>query len=296
MSETDIEIICKQLCESIDVIMNEKSSVSDRNASNERIEQFKCTQNVHILYNVSLKLLTQSHINTNKSILYKHFGLQLLEFVIKFNWNSMDNFFKEQIKRLIEQWFHSFHSNQLSAKESRHLMNASSRCVIEVLMREWPQNWPQFMSHLLQRDSELSLFVIWQLAEDIGLFFLPNNAQRRREMNNEFLNNINNIYSYISNCLMSNDFNMRLISLSTLNGLLEWTPIDSNVLNILVQMLANHCNDTNDSNDKSIEMKQSICDCLLLCLNRKTLKPNDKIAIQILFTESNINLIVNIVR
>jgi len=170
-------------------------------------------------------------------------------------------------------------------------MNACSRCAIEVVMREWPQNWPQFISHLLKNENQLPLFVIWQLAEDVGIFFLPSNPQRRREINNEFINNINQVYSYISKCLVSSD--LCLTSLSALNALLEWTQLDSNILNILLQLLCTH---SNDNNNKSIQLKQSICDCLLVCLNRKPLKPNDKTAIQILFTDSNINQIVNFVR
>jgi len=81
---SEIEIICRQLCQSIDVIMSENSSTGDRNAANQYIEQFKCNQNVLIVLNVSIKLLNDLTIN---SIPYKHFGLQLLEHVIKFNWN-----------------------------------------------------------------------------------------------------------------------------------------------------------------------------------------------------------------
>ncbi len=290
MSET--EIICKQLCESIDIIMSEMSGISERNTANQLIEQFKCNSNVFTVLNVSIKLLNETNDDKN-SILYKHFGLQLLEHVIKFGWNSIDSSLKQQIKDLIIKWF-DFNNNSIELMtKSRHLMNGSSRCVIEVLMREWPQNWPQFMSHLLRRENSLSLFVIWQLAEDLGVFYLPNNPQRRREMNNEFVNNINQIYSYISKCLMSPHFELRLISLQTLNGLLEWTQFDQNLFNILLQIL---CSDYNNSNNKLIQLKQLVCDCLLLCLNRKPLKINDKTAIQTLFTDSNINQMVNIVR
>ena len=236
---TELEVICRQLCESIDVIMSEKSGVFERNTSNQFIETFKSNENILLLLNVSLKLLNETIVDSNKSIVYKHFGLQLLENVIRFHWNSIDGNLKGQIKQLVESWFdNTLNPNQIRDNYWRHLMNGSSRCVVEVLMRQWPQNWPQFMSILLRNQSTLSLYCIWQLAEDIGISFKPNNGQRRREMTNEFIRNLTEIYSYISKCLTTtSDFDLIITSISTLNVMFEWTQLDTNLLQILMKML-----------------------------------------------------------
>lgn len=229
-------IICKQLCDSIDVIINEKSSLIDRNTANQYIDSIKCNQNILLLLNVSIGLSNKINIESNKVIVYKHFGLQLLEIVMKYNWNTIDDTIKRQIKQLIESWFESnCSSHEIQVNEWRHLMNASSRCVVEVLVREWPQNWPQIMSLLLKTESNFSLYCIWHLSEEIGIFFSPNNCQRRREITNELNNNLNKIYFYINKCLISSDINLCLTSIFTLNVLFDWNQFDDNLLNILIQ-------------------------------------------------------------
>ncbi|CAG2117811.1 unnamed protein product, partial [Medioppia subpectinata] len=280
------------LCHSIDVIMDEKSGLQERNTANQYMDSFKSNQNVFILFDVSLRLLNQTtdELNT-KSVVYKVFGLQTLEVVIKFHWNSIDDSLKQQIKQLIQNWFLvDLSSDEVVVKEWRHMMNGLSRCVVEVVIREWPQNWPQFIPHLLQKESTLSLYCIWQLSEDIGIFFRPNNGQRRREITNELNNNLNEIYSYIYKCMDSPDTDLCLTAICTLNVMFEWTQLDENLLNALMQRLA-----ADYHHNKCIQMKQSICDCLLVCLNRKQLKPNDKIAIQTLHNNYNISIIVSIV-
>jgi hypothetical protein len=287
------EIICRQLCQSIDVVMDEKSGVLERNSANQLMDQFKYNHNVLVLYDISLRLLNQTSDQlSHKSVVYKLFGLQTLEVVIKFHWNSIDDSLKQQMKQLIENWFLiDMSSDEVRVNEWRHLMNASSRCVVEVVIREWPQNWPQFVSHLLHRESTLSLYCIWQLSEDIGIFFRPNNGQRRREITNELNSNLSQIYSYISKCLNSSDTNLCLTSISALNVMFEWTQLDESLMNQLLQILANDY-----QHNKWIQMKQQVCDCLLVCLNRKQLKPSDKTAIQSLYNNYNISLIHCIVR
>ncbi|CAG2108737.1 unnamed protein product [Medioppia subpectinata] len=122
------------LCHSIDVIMDEKSGLQERNTANQYMDSFKSNQNVFILFDVSLRLLNQTtdELNT-KSVVYKVFGLQTLEVVIKFHWNSIDDSLKQQIKQLIQNWFLvDLSSDEVVVKEWRHMMNGLSRCVVEV--------------------------------------------------------------------------------------------------------------------------------------------------------------------
>ena len=46
------EIICRQLCQSIDVVMDEKSGVLERNSANQLMDQFKYNHNVLVLYDI----------------------------------------------------------------------------------------------------------------------------------------------------------------------------------------------------------------------------------------------------
>ena len=288
----DVHGVCQQLCQSLDVIIDEKSGVIERQSATRLVEEFKSNPNVGLLLDVSFELLNKSFGDTNKSIVYKHLGLQVLEFVIKFHWNSIAQNLKQQIKQLMEGWL-ELGLALISPEDTnwRHLVTGASRCLVEVLMREWPQNWPNFVSFLLKHQSYLSLYCIWQLADDIGINFRPNNGQRRREMTNEFNRSLTSIYEYISKCVSSSDINLLQTSLSTLTVMFEWTQLDANLLKILVNLLAISGDDS-----KSVQIKQSVCDCLLICLNRKQLKPSDKTALQTLFTCDNIRVLITSIR
>lgn len=291
-NQMDVHLVCEQLCQSLDVILNAKSSAIERQTATGLVEEFKSNPDVMLLIDVSLELLKSSFGDPDNLIVHKHFGLQVLEFVIKFHWNSIGQEVKQQMKNLMEDWFR-LGLSLVSTEQTnwRHLVSGASRCVVEVLMREWPQNWPQFTSVLLTHQSYLSLYCIWQLADDIGICFRPNNGQRRREMTNEFNRNLRSIYEYISRCLTTNDTDLRQISVSTLIVMFEWTQFNADLLQVLINIL------TVDDNDvKSNQTKQLICDSLLVCLNRKQLKATDKTALQMLFTGNNMSALINTLR
>lgn len=286
---SEIKVTTQRLQKAIDIIMNELSSLEARQEANSYIERLKSEENALMLMQISTSFLRV----TDSSPFHKHFAFQLLEHVIKYSWNSIDVTLKQEIKVFIEGWVNDDNVCNF-LQSSRHLMHAASRCCIEVMMREWPQSWPNILSLLLsKRRSHLSLFIIWQLAEDIGVFYLPSNPQRRREMNCEFSNHLKSIYAYINDCIVCyDDYELCHRSLSTLHGLLEWTPFDANLLQVLCQMLVADLNNSKNC----LQLKQVVCDCILLCLNRKPLKANDKEVIHVLFSHHNFESIIRITR
>lgn len=64
-------------------------------------------------------------------------------------------------------------SEGMSLKTPSHMKDALSRIVVEMVKREWPQQWPSLMSELSQISShgesqtELVLLVFLRLVEDV---------------------------------------------------------------------------------------------------------------------------------
>jgi exportin-5 len=60
-------------------------------------------------------------------------------------------------------------------QEHAHMKDALSRVIVEMIKREWPQQWPTLLSELQAActlggsQTELVLFVFLRLAEDVAL-------------------------------------------------------------------------------------------------------------------------------
>lgn len=279
---SDVNKILVDLEKCLTVIMNDNCTSVERQMASTTIEKFKCESPLPTILQVSSHAIK----NPNSSPVIKHFAFQLLECVVKFNWNQMNTKTRQELKFLLENVFDTYNSESFGP---RYLKDAISRCFVEVMKRDWPQCWPTIFPKLLSKGNcDLVLYVLWRLAEDLGVFYLPQNAQRRREMHNELVSNLNDILIYICNALVSGDFNLCLSSLNALTGFLEWSSIDVELLKFLCDLL-----DAELPNCDQQQIKLLICDCLLLCLNRKGVKAEDRKALLSLFQPNCFNPIFN---
>ena len=71
------------------------------------------------------------------------FGLQLLESCIRLCWNEMSQECKNEVKLRLEQAVLN------NAFTENFLKDGLGKCVVEVIMREWPQNWPDLLPKFL---------------------------------------------------------------------------------------------------------------------------------------------------
>lgn len=132
------------------------------------------------------------------------------------------------------------------------------------------------------KDNDVVLYLLWRLAEDVGVFYKPNNPQRRREMMQQLVANNSFIMNYIGSCLRSGDIALYLVALRTLTGFLEWCAIDSTLPTFLVDVLA-----MDDSNGFLFDAKLVASECILICLQRRGMKDSDVKALSSLFAENN---------
>ncbi|KAI1295581.1 Exportin-5 [Halotydeus destructor] len=202
------------------------------------------------------------------------FGFQILENVIRQGWNSLTDDQKQALKVKVEQWV------LCDTFTEKYLKDSLSRCVIEVIYREWPQNWPNMLpNYLNSAKNQTVLYTLWRLSEDVGLFFKPSNPTRRREILHELNTRTPEIMLYIGSCLQGADVNLSVIALRTLTGFLEWSAIDPSLVTFLCNVLGFEGNTSQLDEAKLISLE-----CLLICLTRKGLKDSDKKSLSVLFS------------
>lgn len=112
------------------------------------------------------------YLVTNQfSPVVKHFGLQLMEHTVKFNWNNISQqekvFIKENSMKLLCQGVGAADDSSL-----QHLKDALSRVIVEMIKREWPQQWTGLLGELSEACSggatgptELVALILLRLVE-----------------------------------------------------------------------------------------------------------------------------------
>ncbi|RWS27671.1 exportin-5-like protein [Leptotrombidium deliense] len=297
MSSVSVQQLTESVVNALAVIIDANASSDQRRNANALIEDVKngidnvfCTQLALNL--VDGAFFESISVSENKKCILmqtvRHFGLQLIENTIKSGWNSMNIEMKNELKTLFEN---ILRSNANNVSQDIQLKHGLSKCVVELMKREWPQNWPNFLNTLLDlKRNECVLFIFWRLAEDVGVFYLPTNAQRRREINVEIVANLNLIMQYIADCFAANDIHLSVVSLKALTGFLEWCTLDAMLLSFLCDILGT------PTTLENCEMKILVCECLIICLSRKGLKVEERKTLAILFNEKNLKSILLAVR
>lgn len=219
---------------------------------------------------------------------FKLFALNSVESLIKVAWYDMSSEFRERVKREFESLISE------PGLSVNFLSDGLSRCVVEVMIREWSENWPQLLPLLLSKEKNTSVLnVFWRLAEDVGVQFKPKNARRRREILSTITDNLNLILSYIWNCMQSDQSVLCLTSLRTLAAYLEWMPIDVQVLRFLCHVLTSDCQPENHFLTQS---QVIACDCLISILSRKKIKAQESEVTFNLLTQEILSIVFRLLR
>jgi exportin-5 len=89
---------------------------------------------------------------------------------------------KENAMRLMESGVNDL------IKEAVHIKDGISRIVVEIIKREWPQQWPNLLAELEvlcckgDAQTELVMFVMLRIVEDVAVLQTLEQNQRRKEI------------------------------------------------------------------------------------------------------------------
>lgn len=191
----DIAQISAQLAGMVEAMMSPNISHEQRlNVYNE-CERFK--ESSPICAQCGLFLAQRS---PNRSSIVRHFGLQLMEHCVKYRWTQMSQsekiFIKENAMKLLHE------GTEPIMQEENHIKDALSRIIVEMIKREWPQQWPTLLTELSQActggesQTELVLLVFLRLVEDVAILETLESNQRRKDIFSALTSNMKEIFAF----------------------------------------------------------------------------------------------------
>ncbi|XP_034753551.1 exportin-5 [Etheostoma cragini] len=296
-----VAAMCDQLLKAVNVMMDPETDQIYRLEALKFCEEFKETSTFCIPCGLQLADKAQTAV-------VRHFGLQILEHVIKFRWNNMQQQEKVQLKECAMQLL-STGTHPILEEES-HIKDALSRITVEMIKREWPQNWPDMLKEMEaltshgEAQTELVMLILLRLAEDVITFqTLP--TQRRRDIQQTLTQNMENIFSFMIAILHVNVEDYRKLkgspghelqarahcrvavaTLNTLAGYIDWVSLvhitcgNCHLLEMLCLLLSEQ------------ELQLEAAECLLIAISRKG-KLEDRKPFMLLFDDVAIHYILS---
>ncbi|XP_056117862.1 exportin-5-like [Rhinichthys klamathensis goyatoka] len=298
-----IRALCDELIQAVNVTMEAESSQTYRLEALKFIEDFK--EKSPFCVECGLQLAEKS-----QTAVVRHFGLQILEHVVKFQWNNMAPQEKLRLKNctmgLLSDGTHPI------LQEECHVKDALSRIVVEMIKQEWPQHWPDMLKEMEalaamgDAQTELVMLVLLRLAEDVIKFqTLP--PQRRLDIQHNLTENMDSIFTFLrgilimqlhmneyrkSKCAAGQELKTKVhwrvgvATLNTLAGYINWVDL-SHITNENCRLLEILCLLLSEP-----ELQLEAAECLLIAIRRRG-DLEDRKPFLVLFDEVIMNYILS---
>ncbi|XP_060800785.1 exportin-5 [Amyelois transitella] len=292
----EVALIADDLSRAVELTLNPNVSQDARNQAYIACESFK--ENSPWCAQAGLLLASGNQY----SAVVKHFGLQLMENTVKYKWPQITQaekiFIKENAMKLL----------YLGGWEIGHLNDALARVIVEMIKREWPQQWPTLLGELSDAcarghpHTQIVLHVFLRLVEDVATLQTLEQNQRRKDIYQALTSNMSEIFAFFMRLIelhvqefrektAAGDYaaaasNGRVVQvvLLTLTGFVEWVSINHVVTNNgrLLEILCFLLQDD--------AFQLSAAECLLQIVNRKG-STKERKPLMILFSEEAIRCI-----
>uniref|UniRef100_A0A0K2UPE2 Exportin 5 [Megachile rotundata] n=1 Tax=Lepeophtheirus salmonis TaxID=72036 RepID=A0A0K2UPE2_LEPSM len=283
MSHEDVSSACLALAQAAELVTDPKTSREDRLRAYQECESFKDRSPIAAECGFALAS------DTSKSLVVRICGLKILEDSIKSRWNDFNPQVKLSLKENLMNMIRSSMGDVLS--EPIHIKDGISRCIVEIIKREWPQHWPTLLAELngccvSEIGTEISLFVILRLVEDIAVLQNLEQTQRRKEIYTALTQQLGDIFAFLMSLLerhykaylesteiLARKRQVKVCSaaLGTFNAFVEWVPVsyvmanDKYLIRCLCHLLM----------DESLQLNAG--ECLLNIVSIKCVKNQDRL-------------------
>ncbi|XP_041972976.1 exportin-5 [Aricia agestis] len=294
--EREVTLIADELSHAVELTLNPAVAHDARSQAYTACESFK--ENSPWCAQAGLLLASGAQY----SPVVKHFGLQLMEHTVKYRWTQITQaekiFIKENAMKLL----------YMGGWETGHLNDALARVIVEMIKREWPQQWPTLLAELSDACSrghlqtQIVLHVFLRLVEDVATLQTLEQTQRRKDIYQALTSNMSEIFAFFMRLIelhvqefrektAAGDYtaaasNGRVVQvvLLTLTGFVEWVSTNHVVMNNgrLLQILCILLQDD--------VFQLPAAECLLQVVNRKG-STKERKPLMILFSEDAISCI-----
>ena len=200
-SQAEVEGLCADLIRAVQAQMDPMSSSNVRMQAITHCENFKEQSPPALGVQCGLYLSQNNGSNKCLTGIIRHFGLKLVEDIIKLRWNDMSGEEKVYVKNNAMRLMDEGASDILS--EDLHIKDVIARIVVEIAKREWPQQWPSFLTELEalctkgNTQTELVMFVMLRLTEDVAVLQTLEQTQRRKEIYQALTSQMDTIFQFL---------------------------------------------------------------------------------------------------
>ena len=239
-----------QLLQALTDVHSDSSTQQQRVAGQQLCEQFKVDSPPAHLLSVATTLLSMTGAFVPPALtadIVHHFGLHLLDHLLACHWSTLSATQQADMQRYVLTFLASLCSS--SAVTPSHLItNKTAALLSQLVLRTWPQLWPDLIPTLtsLAQSTTGALIVCLaygELADEVvsvgGVA-----EQRRKEVQNAMIVSMDTICSTILAAVQSSHPPLAAASLVTLRSLADWMPgryvFDSGLLTSLLSLLSRH--------------------------------------------------------
>ncbi|CDW54387.1 Xpo1 domain containing protein [Trichuris trichiura] len=175
------------------------------------------------------------------AVLVQHCGLLLVEHAIRYQWNKLSSEKRVEVKNRCMSSISTL--TGIEGKDKLRIMDGLAKCVVEMVKREWPQAWPEFMEDCEKLCSigtyqtEVVLFMLSRLVEDVVILNSVEHQQQNKQLHSALmhyastlvdlpLNVVAMSQSFPSDTQIEKENVSRLCSaaLELLGNVLNWVP------------------------------------------------------------------------
>lgn len=163
----------------------------------------------------------------------KYYALQILENVIKTRWRVLPRNQCEGIKKYIVGLIIKTSSDAEGIDRERVYLNKLNMILVQILKREWPKNWPSFISDIVGASKtneslcQNNMIILKLLSEEVFDFSSGQMTQAKaKHLKDTMCNEFSHIFQ-LCQFVMENSQNALLVhaTLETLLRFLNWIPL-----------------------------------------------------------------------
>jgi len=204
--------------ESIAIRLQNPESENEYKEANSSIQLFK--------FNPSFVLMVEPIISKCESPCAKYLILSIFKEVISKIWDKMNNMRKESLKK----FFFSLVTSTEYYSDNDSISTFAIECLVELLKKEWPQQWPDFTRQIIIQAKMLNgapincVKLLKILSQEIKESVrLDTTLSRQQDLEKALNNDLHLVLSFFSDIFtQSNNIHLLVASLEAFEAFLKW--------------------------------------------------------------------------
>ncbi|KAJ3733053.1 CRM1 C terminal-domain-containing protein [Lentinula guzmanii] len=177
----------------------------------------------------------------------KYIGLQILEKLITTRWKTLPEGQRQGIRNFVVGATVKVASDETLSRKEKTYVNKLNLALIQILKQEWPHNWPNFITELVESSKtnlslcENNMVILKLLSEEIFDFSAEQMTQNKiKNLKNQMCGEFSDIFKLCSEVLEeANKTSLIKATLETFLRFLNWIPLGFIFETTIIDLLLN---------------------------------------------------------